>query len=147
MSAIYGSTRHDEKREFWQFIKNYGKDLTQPWLILGDMNGMLSSSDQSGIGPSPSSVQVLRKAMNSLELIDLGSSGGRYTWCNRRFSAVGGCSWVHLDRALSYPEWRALFPQATVQNLVSANSDYYPVLVNRMGSNYNLFHPFRFEAA
>lgn len=81
--------------EFWDFVENFRKNLTNPCLFFVDMNGTLLASDQSCSGPSSSSTygsRFLRKTTNSLGLVDLRALNGHYTWCNRRFSTVGGCS-------------------------------------------------------
>jgi hypothetical protein len=76
--------------------------------------------------------------------IDLGFSGPKYTWSNRR---VG---WANirerLYRGLCNADWQSLFPKAGVRHLTTPNSDHNPILLDTHLELSKGSRPFSFEA-
>lgn len=66
------------------------------------------------------------------DLMDLGCSGPMLTWNNGRQGLAN--TKRRLDRALANPEWRMIFPEATVSNLPRTYSDHSPILINMAGN-------------
>ncbi|OMP11182.1 Endonuclease/exonuclease/phosphatase [Corchorus olitorius] len=71
-----------------------------PWAIMGDFN-------------------------NSCNMIDLAFSGPPFTWTNER--EVGSFIMERIDRVWANPEWRTLFPEASVSHLPRTHSDLFPL--------------------
>lgn len=79
-------------------------------------------------------------------MIDLGSTGSQYTWYRKE----GGLHKIakRLDRALGDSDWRRLFPEAYVENLVRCYFDQRPLLLRSRGFVPNRqARPFCFQAA
>lgn len=61
------------------------------------------------------------------KLIDPGSSGSIFTWCN------GSCPekrvWKRLDRVLVNHEWMNIFGSTNVNHLIRNASDHSPLVV------------------
>ena len=76
--------------------------------------------------------------------LDLGFSGPKFTWSNRR---VG---WANvrerLDRSLCNIDWQSLFPNARIQHLTTHNSDHNPIVLDTHLDLSKGSKPFRFEA-
>lgn len=122
-----------------------GKAHSQPWLIIGDFNTVLSSSDKmGGRDVANTSNGGLRKLVDDHGYIDLGFEGHAYTWNNKR----GGLTNIQerLDRELANELWRLQFHEAKIRHLVALNLDHKPLLLHTNLSLGDLPKPFRFES-
>lgn len=86
---------------------------------------------------------------NALGLVDLGFSGGLFTWSYRRHDRqlIREC----LDRGLANPNWRLLFSRAVICHFPRAASDHHSALfLDTFGAERSSggggAKPFRFEA-
>ena len=72
-------------------------------------------------------VEEYTSCMNCYNLIDLGFTGAKFTWTNKRDlpSLIQG----RLDRVWANPEWKSCFPKAHVKHLARINSDHCPLLL------------------
>lgn len=112
---------------------------------MGDFNCINSQIDKSGGRPfACSSSGGIGALMDSNGLIDLGFSGYRFTWSNRRSGNANIREW--LDRGVANIEWRALFPCASISHLPAVASDHSPILLccSRLGQQ--VARPFKFQA-
>jgi hypothetical protein len=82
--------------------------------------------------------------MLELGAVDLGFSGARYTWCNKRWGH--GCIRERLDHGIANVQWRTEFPRATVLHLGAVNSDHCPLLIDTNPVDVRCPRPFRFKA-
>ncbi|OMO49887.1 Endonuclease/exonuclease/phosphatase [Corchorus capsularis] len=99
-----------------------------PWVVMGDFNDVLSSSEKfGGVVPSTGRCMSFKGMISSCGLIDLGFSGPRFMWCNKR----KGLARVQerLDRVLVSSKWRLLFPDAMIKHLIRIHSDHCPILL------------------
>jgi hypothetical protein len=77
-------------------------------------------------------------------MIDLGFSGPKFTWSNCH--DINSLIMERLDRALANPNWRILFPEASVSHLTRTHSDHCPILLTLCPTiPHSLPRPFRFE--
>ncbi|KAI5324319.1 hypothetical protein L3X38_033392 [Prunus dulcis] len=119
--------------------------LSCPWLILGDFNDIACVAEKSG-GNFDSGGQNFINWIDRNQLIDLGFSRAKFTWCNKR--NADAIIWKRLDRGLSNIAWRLLFPEAYLSHLPRVNSDHCPIMV-RLSFAYlpdKDCVPFRFQA-
>lgn len=65
--------------------------------------------------------------MLDCKLIDLGSKGHPFTWCNRQFGPL--CIEEKIDRFFCNEEWRTEFHDDVATNLIHWESDYCPVMM------------------
>lgn len=91
-----------------------------------------------------SRINFFQNAINSCGLSDLGFSGPKFTWWNKR--PDGSMVFERLDRFLGNSEWLNLYPDNTVHHLPRFKSDHNPILFASHPSN-NVFvpRPFRCE--
>lgn len=116
-----------------------------PWSVLGDFNDILRPDEKSGgAAPSRSRMRKFRECVDHCNLIDLGFSGQKYTWSNKRQGL--GLIQERLDRVFANPNWRSIFPNANVRHLSRTHSDHCPILLNTIGEFPLYSKPFRFEA-
>nr|TKS17469.1 hypothetical protein D5086_0000012930 [Populus alba] len=107
----------------------FGEDLrswnsSHPWLILGDFNSLLSSSDKhNGEAISSYEVSDFNGCCLDIGLRDVNYTGCHYTWSN-------GTVWSKLDRVLINPFWPSLHRSTHVHfETPGAFSDHSPAAV------------------
>ncbi|GJS52288.1 RNA-directed DNA polymerase, eukaryota, reverse transcriptase zinc-binding domain protein, partial [Tanacetum coccineum] len=119
-SFIYAHNRYMQRRALWHNLvthKAYVRD--RPWCILGDFNVSLHVNDKStGTSYIDRGMRDFQECVDSIEVLDVNSTGLRYTWNQKPRGGEGIRK--KIDR-------------------IMANSDFYDVFVG--SSAY--FQPYR----
>lgn len=146
ISAIYTSPRLAERRVLWNNLSAIPDLLNMPWVMAGEFNESPIDSDKLGGRP----VSILRSlefkdCLDKCFMVDLGFSGPRFTWNNKR--DVGVLIQERIDRFFVNPGWCSLYPDARVSHLTRCHSDHCPVLLElKPRSSINLPRPFKFQS-
>ncbi|CAN1188832.1 Putative ribonuclease H protein At1g65750 [Linum perenne] len=116
--------------------------MTNPWLILGDFNSILSADDKRGGVPfNRSRHKSFIDTVEVCGLSDLRFDGPRFTWSRNRVL-------VRLDRALVNNSWLAAFPESHVVHAHKLKSDHRPIFVRPSNQVFrSIDKPFRFMSA
>ncbi|KAK8974670.1 hypothetical protein V6N11_013137 [Hibiscus sabdariffa] len=125
---IYGPPYKEEKKDFWEFMKNLRNGNGDRWLVMGDSN--VVSSQEEKIGGVPFNVNDARSYfdfVDTLGLIDIPITGGDFTWSNQR--SEEDAILEKLDRVLCSPGWNSFFPKAVALLDIAIGSDHALVLV------------------
>ncbi|XP_019184835.1 PREDICTED: uncharacterized protein LOC109179810 [Ipomoea nil] len=135
------------KEIFWRGCRDYSTSFQDPWIVLGDFNDISGQSDKWGTGEIVvSSVDKFLDAMNDCGLMDLGTSGSRFSW----YMKVG--ERVTLRRKLNWVLWnmeaQLSFPEGKAHILPCTHSDHHPVQFDSVAGTPppKKERPFRFEA-
>ncbi|XP_043717741.1 uncharacterized protein LOC122665656 [Telopea speciosissima] len=125
--VVHAHCRRVQGQQLWcDLCSIAGSGL--PWLVLGDFNVYLLSSEKRGPGRfSVGSVEDFAAFIESAALVPLHSTGRKFTWSNNKRS---GNVRAVLDRGLCNEEWLESFPGSAQQVLVSGYSDHAPLLVD-----------------
>jgi endonuclease/exonuclease/phosphatase family metal-dependent hydrolase len=145
-SEVYASPIFTLRAALWNHLDQRAKDVSLPWLVIGDFNDILLPREQRGGIFSTSKVELFAKNIDRCGLIDLGSFGSKYTW--QGHCRGGRLVYRRLDRGLCNHDWRMKFPEATIEHLVRRQSDHNPLLLrcsNSMASKEG--RPFCFQAS
>lgn len=113
--------------------------------MAGDFNEVLIGEDKFG-GRAVNIARALcfKECLDFCRMIDLGFSGARYTWSNRRL--VTNLIQERLDRVFATPEWNELYPKVSIQHLEKVHSDHCLVLLSLHKPPSIYFpRPFRFQ--
>lgn len=115
-----------------------------PWIVAGDFNEVLLPSEKfGGFTLHTRRADRFRDCLNYCNLLDLGFTGSKYTWTNKR---GGGNTIVErLDSVVANFEWFHLFPEAAVVHLPRVQSDHCPLLLKLNPSIHIPNKPFRVE--
>ena len=83
--AVYASPRFNERCVLWNNLVNVASLHSSPWIIAGDFNEVLTDNDKFG-GRAVNATRSLlfKDCLDSCNMVDLGFSGPRFTWSNRR---------------------------------------------------------------
>ncbi|KAK9666078.1 hypothetical protein RND81_14G158900 [Saponaria officinalis] len=109
------------------------KDLSNlPWLVVGDFNKILYDHEKKGGAPrSQREMDDFRLAIDDCGLIDIGFTGEKFTWWNKRSEPDD--IFERLDRGLASPEWVDTFPAINLTHLKRDRSDHIPLKLCRGG--------------
>ena len=115
-------------------------------MIAGDFNEPLLGEDKFGGRPVSISRSLLFKYyLNKCNMVDLGFSGPRYTWTNRR--DLNNLIQERIDQFFTNPSWCLLYPKARVTHLTRCHSDHCPVLMEAVPKRVtHLNRPFKFQS-
>ncbi|XP_057419022.1 uncharacterized protein LOC130713254 [Lotus japonicus] len=145
-TGVYASPIPASRVACWRYLATLRQRINYPWMIIGDFNDSLLSSDQRGGVFSHARANLFAAMLQDCGLIPLHTIGLRFSWVRRR----GGVPVMHkkLDWCLGDSDWNFRFPDALAENLTRVHSDHSPVLVRCGGSPpFRGSRPFRFEAA
>ncbi|KAJ4824519.1 hypothetical protein Tsubulata_020714 [Turnera subulata] len=122
-TAVYGSPNEYARRFFWRNLEVLAPTITEPWMLAGDFNALLCSTERLPRGNSRSGgIRDFQSCVLNTGLLDLGFSGPKFTWHRGQLKQ-------RLDRMLANPLWANQFPQAGVYHLPFFNSDHRPLLI------------------
>jgi hypothetical protein len=106
---FYGPPYYRKRMKAWTNLFALLQSLEGPWLYFGDFNTIVEDNEKlGGRSGSSSASNYLRSLIFDLNAIDLGFSGAKFTWCNKRWSK--GCIKERLDRGIANSLWRTTFP-------------------------------------
>ena len=96
---------------------------------MGDFNEVVNEQEKFGGNPvNQNRIRPYVDCMNCCGMLDLGFSGPRYTWSNKR--GLTDLIQLRLDRCWPNSSWKSLFKEANVTHLAQVNSDHCPLLLN-----------------
>ncbi|KAJ6729976.1 hypothetical protein OIU85_020844 [Salix viminalis] len=109
------------RESLWTYFDGLAKASNLPWLVMGDFNDISCASEKCG-GNFDSGGSAFVDWISRNQLIDLGFSGSKFTWCNKRNAE--GIIWKRIDRGLSNIAWRLMFPEAHLSHLPALILDH-----------------------
>uniref|UniRef100_A0A2N9FSP0 CCHC-type domain-containing protein n=1 Tax=Fagus sylvatica TaxID=28930 RepID=A0A2N9FSP0_FAGSY len=145
MIGVHGPPYLAMRRKFWRLMEEIIDSFSRLWMLIGDINSIVTSSEKrGGISNVGGSSKYFTNFVDHVGAIDLGFSGSKYTWSNKR------SGWANirerLDRGICNADWQSMFPKAGVKHLSAPNSDHIPILLDTHLESHSGTRPFRFEA-
>jgi exonuclease III len=145
MIGVHGPPYLAMRCKFWRLMEEIIDSFSRLWMLIGDINSIVSSSEKrGGISNVGGSSKYFTNFVDHVGAIDLGFSGSKYTWSNKR------SGWANirerLDRGICNADWQSMFPKAGVKHLSAPNSDHIPILLDTHLESHSGARPFRFEA-
>lgn len=129
ITGYYGFPERNRRHLSWSLLRQLAGLNSLPWVCIGDYNDLLTSNDKRGRVEHPQWLfRGFQEAISDCRLTDIPLSGYSYMWSRGRES--GNLVEQRLDRAMGNPEWHALFPRATLNNLIAPTSDHNPILLD-----------------
>ena len=130
----------------WENLTKVADLHSKPWIIASDFNEPLAEVDKFGGRPVSINRSLLFKdCLDKCNMVDMGFSGPRYTWTNRR--EISSLIQERIDRFFMNTSWCQLYPDAKVSHLTKCHSDHCPVLMETNPNRQLHFtRPFRFQS-
>lgn len=123
----------------WENLINLSQGITQPWVLLGDLNVVLNSTEKVvEAGELPAVSTELQEFLGASGLEDLRYYGQRFTWTNHH-------TWCKLDRVLVNEMWLDKLKDSYAQFEAFGVSDHSPMVVTISPQVNQLRIPFRFK--
>lgn len=89
---------------------------SDPWLMVGDFNEIISNTEKHGGRKHPeSSFLPFKNMISACGMIDFSYSGNFFSWAGRRRFGRVQC---RLDRALGNEDWHQAFSHTDVEYLL-----------------------------
>ncbi|XP_050212910.1 uncharacterized protein LOC126664524 [Mercurialis annua] len=127
--GVYGWPESQNKHRTCELVKSFSGGINQALLLFGDFNLYLHHDEKEGGRRSDErEMASFRDAMDTCSVVDLGHSGGTYTWSNGRKN--NDLVQIRLDRFLSNNQWRESYPEWGVVHLTRFKSDHCPIVLN-----------------
>ncbi|XP_060974384.1 uncharacterized protein LOC133039470 [Cannabis sativa] len=144
--AVYGTPYEEKKSDFWDFMTCKINSQSGPWALIGDLNVILNNEDKSGGSAfMRRHGAILQNFLFSTGGVNLGYSGCRYTWQNKRSN--GHLVKERLDRVIVDTDWLTACPSGGVRNFPITCSGHSPILLDSCVTKPKGFRPFRFFEA
>ncbi|KAF7815045.1 ribonuclease H [Senna tora] len=143
-TCVYGHPKAAQRWNLWNYLQQKSTQVTSPWIIMGDFNQVLTSSENLSRCTSLKEADQLRNLVDSTDLIDLQAQGNWYTWHNGRLGDEA--VWERLDKCFCNIDWLEKFPHTNILSLASVCSDHSPLVVRMYECIPHRHRPFRFEA-
>lgn len=97
INAVYASLRFAKRCVLWDNLKMLASLHNLSRAVMGDFNELVSEEEKSGGNPvSQQRVRAILECMDSCQMMDLGFSGPKFTWSNKR--ELGSLTQCRLDR-------------------------------------------------
>ncbi|VVA97124.1 unnamed protein product [Arabis nemorensis] len=131
-TAVYAANRKEERELLWkdlELLHSTHQLDSNPWLIAGDFNEIIHTSESSIPTPNYLFPQMMdfKKCLDCLEVKDMRFHGPLFTWTNKRPS---GPIARKLDRSLNNEGWFTAYPQGLASFLAPEISDHCPCLID-----------------
>lgn len=133
IAFVYARNTEVERQSLWESLELIAAMRvmnSSPWIVLGDFNQVLSTTELFSVNPYPPSLQGIRDLLTCLDscmLMDLAYRGSFHTWSNRQpLDPIAR----KLDRALCNELWLDTFPQSFAEFGVPGPSDHSPCSIS-----------------
>ena len=114
-TAVYASFRIVERQVLWENPSKVVDLHGKPWIIEGDFNEPLAGDDKFGGRPiSINRSMMFKDCLDKCNMVDMGFSGPRYTWTNRR--EIHSLIQERIDRFFMNPSWCLFYLDAKVSH-------------------------------
>ena len=146
-TIVYGSPNPSLRKHLWADLIKSSLDLTDPWMIVGGFNAVVSTDEVSNQGKlDKRRCSGFLDWISEHQLLGMGFTGSRFTWTRRK--STNTFKGARIDRALCNMDWRFMFESTSVIHLPKLHSDHSPLLVKLQVPQAIPQHPpFRFQAA
>lgn len=147
VAFIYAKNRREERIPLWNLIKDLATSNTlkdSPFLVIGDFNQILSTSEAFSLHQSNLSLQGmddLRECLSTSALFDLDFRGCSHTWS---IKSPTNPKTRKFDRVLINEAWQDCFPLSSAFFDVTGSLDHSPCLLKISEPPYQRKNRFTF---
>ncbi|XP_075101661.1 uncharacterized protein LOC142177098 [Nicotiana tabacum] len=142
ISFVYGFNTIAARKTLWDTLRLTGRNMDDPWVVLGDLNTVLYADDRiNGIPVHLTKTVDFQSCVTDVGLGQITRRGWQYSWSNKRDSPERIYS--HIDWAFENDKWFQHYGslEATYHNL--GCSDHTPITIITGVSRHKLKKLFR----
>ncbi|KAK8622067.1 hypothetical protein V6N13_097694 [Hibiscus sabdariffa] len=121
-TLVYASPNATKRSQLWPHLSRLATTIHHPWVLFGDFNATLSTSDRKGCAASSKPCKYFRQFIFDCALRDMEFNGPEFTWSR-------GYAQVRLDRFIYNSHWDESFSESRVDHLLRMRSDHRPILL------------------
>lgn len=92
--------------------------------------------------PTTTEYHEIQTIINRVDLYDLGFSGNKFTWSNRK--SGDDCIYARLDRDLGNGYWLNQYGSSRVHHIDTIGSDHIPIILETNHLSYQGSKPYRY---
>ncbi|CAL1404768.1 unnamed protein product [Linum trigynum] len=144
ITFVHAPSDPARRRDFWDQISSLRTSVDDKWVVIGDMNALLSSEEKKG-GNVPRNVSTVpfKAFVDGNGLMDMGFKGYPFTWKNNQ----EGTRRIEerLDRGLCSTSWFTMYSNALIIHELPIESDHSPLRLEFEGMRGKSRTPFRFD--
>ena len=122
---VYGSPHEDQKAMFLTELASFCSGSWEPCFVGGDFNLIRFLSEKNKATPLPRHSRTFNSLISCHDLMDLGMTGGKYTWSNNQTPPT----LEGPDRILVSKSWEDMFPKVVVRKIPTEMSDHNPLIL------------------
>ncbi|KAM7276738.1 hypothetical protein ACFE04_018604 [Oxalis oulophora] len=128
-TGFYGNPNTTLRINSWRLLAGLKGMYDLPWLVRGDFNEIVCSSEKMGGRLRPEGqMSSFRSMLDKCGLHEVRAEGPWFTWKSSRHNGVEILE--KLDRVVVSNSWRLRFLDAAVSNVVSSISDHLLVVLD-----------------
>ncbi|KAG2288886.1 hypothetical protein Bca52824_048490 [Brassica carinata] len=140
ITFIYGVPRPEERANLWEKLTSLGTVRDDAWLVTGDFNDLLDSSEKiGGLERWEGSFVAFRSFVTQAGLWDLQHTGNHLSWRGIRYNHF---IQSRIDRAMANCRWSENFLSSYCEYLSFEGLDHRPLMTyldNKQRKKRNLF--------
>lgn len=126
----------------WDDLKNLVVGVSDPWVVLGDFNSLLSTADRlGGLPVTAAECADFQAALDVTQLQELQYCGWEYSWCNKQHANL---IYTKIDRVFGNLAWFQHYGTDIVEVLNPQSSDHSPLLLSCGSRRYKEQRRFKF---
>nr|XP_019069479.1 uncharacterized protein LOC109120276 [Solanum lycopersicum] len=135
VTIVYGFNTVEQRKSLWQEMKTISQGVTQPWLIAGDFNAILSTKDRLNGGQvTRNEIQDFGDCVRDMEITKLQWKGNYYTWNNKQCGEDRIAS--RIDRVFGNDEWMDKWGHVITEYGNPNISDHIPMMITLQKAHY-----------
>lgn len=123
VTFIYASNFLLDREKLWIDIANEAKQVSIPWLLLGDFNNITSLNDKKGGTLVPFRyMSGLIDCNTTSGLMEINIAGFKNTWRKKGIA-------TKIDKVFCYSEFLEVLPNSHVVGIANPVSDHIPLCI------------------
>ncbi|GMI99700.1 hypothetical protein HRI_003639300 [Hibiscus trionum] len=122
LTLVYASPTASKRKTLWPHLHRLAQMVHCPWLLMGDFNATLDTSERKGGTGSTQASHLFQDFIFNCGLRDIGFQGPQFTWSR-------GSTYARLDRMICNEKWDEYFPGTSVLHLLRIHSDHRPLFL------------------
>ena len=122
ITVIYRYNTSEMRRSLWNELKMLTHSVSEPWIIIGDFNAVLSPKDRlDGVPVTLNEIKDFEECVKDMGITELHWKGNYYTYTNKQVGAARIAS--RIDRAFGNDCWMDKWGNVVLEYGVPGVSD------------------------